>query len=35
LLVASPQRSPAFFNLLLDGMLILQPLGIWFFSVVG
>jgi 4-hydroxybenzoate polyprenyltransferase len=35
LLLASPQRSPAFFNLLLDGMLILQPLGIWFFSVVG
>lgn len=35
LLVANPQRSPAFFNLLLDGMLILQPLGIWFFSAIG
>jgi len=34
LLKANPQHSPVFFNLLLDGMLILQPLGIWFFSVV-
>jgi 4-hydroxybenzoate polyprenyltransferase len=32
LFLANPQRSPAFFNLLLDGMLILQPLGLFLFN---